>query len=112
MPIFHSSYKCFIHALLSSDRCFDVRTKSLVSQLPTLAKVLFSVETLKARRCPADSRRPQMPAQTTIPSKISKDGENKIFHNKVKYKQYLSTNPALQKENRRKMSTQGGKLHP
>ena len=28
---------------------------------------------------------------------ITIDGENKIFHDKVKFKQYLSTNPALQK---------------
>ena len=30
----------------------------------------FSVESLKARRCSTDSKRPQMPAQTVIPSKI------------------------------------------
>jgi hypothetical protein len=40
-----------------------------------------------------------MPAQTTIPEKLSVtiDGGNKIFHDKVKLKQYLSTNPSLQK---------------
>ena len=39
-----------------------------------------------------------MPAQTTIPSKISItiDRETKIFH-KTKFTQYLSTNPALQR---------------
>ena len=40
-----------------------------------------------------------MPAQTTIPSKLSitVDKETKIFHNKTKFTQYLSTNPALQR---------------
>ena len=38
------------------------------------------------------TKRPQMPVQTTIPSKMM-DGE-KIFHNKTKFKKYLS---ALQK---------------
>jgi hypothetical protein len=28
---------------------------------------------------------------------ITTDGETKIFHNKTKLKQYLSTNPALQR---------------
>jgi hypothetical protein len=39
-----------------------------------------------------------MSAQTTVPSKIliTIDGENKIFHDKAKFKQYCSTNPALQ----------------
>jgi hypothetical protein len=38
-----------------------------------------------------------MPAQTSIPSKLSItiDGENKIFHNKAKFIHYFSTNPAL-----------------
>ena len=40
-----------------------------------------------------------MQAQTTIPPKLSFtiNGENKIFLDKNKYKQYIATNPALQK---------------
>ena len=40
-----------------------------------------------------------MPAQATIPRKLSItiDGETKIFHDKTKSIQYLSTNPALQR---------------
>jgi hypothetical protein len=39
-----------------------------------------------------------MPAQTTIPRKISIiDRETKIFHDKTKFIQYLSTNPALKR---------------
>jgi hypothetical protein len=36
-----------------------------------------------------------MPAQTKL--SITRDGENKIFHDKIKFIQYLSTNPALQR---------------
>jgi hypothetical protein len=40
-----------------------------------------------------------MPAQATIPAKssITIDGETKVFHDKTKFTQYLSTNPALQR---------------
>jgi len=39
-----------------------------------------------------------MPAQVTISSKtLNIDGETKIFHDKTKFAQYLSTNPALQR---------------
>ena len=40
-----------------------------------------------------------MQAQTTIPNKLSFtiNGENKIFQDKNKFKQYVATNPALQK---------------
>jgi hypothetical protein len=40
-----------------------------------------------------------MPAQDTIPAKFSVniDGETKVFHDKTKFTQYLSTNPAFQK---------------
>jgi hypothetical protein len=37
-----------------------------------------------------------MPVQATIPSK-NINYYNKIFHDKTKFKQYLSTKPALQK---------------
>ena len=46
----------------------------------------------------ADPKRTQLPAQDTISSKtINIDGETKIFQDKTKFKQYLSTNPALQR---------------
>ena len=40
-----------------------------------------------------------MPTQATIPAKLSItiDGETKVFHDKNKFTQYLSTNPALQR---------------
>ena len=40
-----------------------------------------------------------MPAQASIPSKLSItiDGETKVFHDKTKFTHYLSTNPALQR---------------
>jgi hypothetical protein len=39
-----------------------------------------------------------MPAQAKYPAKLSItiDGETKVFHDKTKFTQYLSTNPALQ----------------
>ena len=41
-----------------------------------------------------------MPALATIPRKISItiDGETKIFHDKTKFTQYISTNPALKRK--------------
>ena len=40
-------------------------------------------------------------------------GETKIFHDKTKFIQYLSTNPqSPTKDNRWKMPTQEVKLHP
>jgi hypothetical protein len=42
----------------------------------------------------ADSKRPQMPVQITIPRKTYHHRwRKKIFHDKSKFKQYLSTNP-------------------
>jgi hypothetical protein len=40
-----------------------------------------------------------MPALVTYPAKLSISiyGETNIFHDKIKFIQYLSTNPALQK---------------
>ena len=48
-------------------------------------------------RCAADTKRPQMQAKTNIPSKasINIDGENKIFYDKTRFKQYVPTNPAF-----------------
>lgn len=62
----------------------------------------FSIVTLKVRsackgRYPADSKRPHMPAMITIPSKTFNtiDGQNEIFHNRLKFKEHISTNSAL-----------------
>jgi hypothetical protein len=45
-----------------------------------------------------------MPAQATIPSQTlnyhrwrNQSGETKVFHDKTKFRHYLSTNPALQR---------------
>jgi hypothetical protein len=40
-----------------------------------------------------------MTAQSTVPNKLAIPiyGENKIFHDKTKFTQYFSTNPALQR---------------
>jgi hypothetical protein len=43
---------------------------------------------------------------------ITRDGETKVFHDKTKFTQYLSTNPALQRIIKGKKPTQGQKLHP
>ena len=64
----------------------------------------FSTETLKARRAWADVlqalRDHRCQPRLLGPAKLSItiDEETKIFHtNKTKFKQYLSTNPALQR---------------
>jgi hypothetical protein len=38
-----------------------------------------------------------MQAQDPAKLSITIDGETKVFHNKTKFTQYLSTNPALQR---------------
>jgi hypothetical protein len=50
-------------------------------------------------RCDTDPKRTQMPAPDKLPSKLSFtiDRETKVFHDKTKFTQYLSMNPALQK---------------
>jgi hypothetical protein len=61
------------------------------------------METLKTRRSWTDVlqtvRDHRCQPILLYPAKcsITIDGENKIFYHKVKFKQYLSTNPALQK---------------
>ena len=63
----------------------------------------FSPETMKARRFWADviqTLREQIcQPRLLYPAKLSFniDGNTKIFQDKSKYKQYLSTNPALQR---------------
>ena len=63
----------------------------------------FSTETLKARRVWAHVLQTltDLSCQLRLlyPAKLSItiDGETKIFHGKTKFKQYLCTNPALEK---------------
>ncbi|CAH7484839.1 AABR07011733.1 [Phodopus roborovskii] len=63
----------------------------------------FSMETLKARRSWIDVlkvlREHGCQPRLLYPAKLSVniDGENKIFNDKTRFSQYVSTNPALQK---------------
>jgi len=63
----------------------------------------FSPETMKARKSWIDViltlREHKCQPRLLYPAKLStnKDGETKIFHDKTKFTQYLSTNPALQR---------------
>ena len=63
----------------------------------------FSIKTMKARKSQNDViqtlRDHECKPRLLYPAKllITIDGENKIFHDKNRFKQYLSTNPALQK---------------
>jgi hypothetical protein len=63
----------------------------------------FSTETMKARRSWADViqtlREHKCQPRLLYPAKLSIiiDGETKIFHDKTKFTQYLSMNPALQR---------------
>jgi len=63
----------------------------------------FSLETLKAKKSWADViqtvREHKCQSKLLYPAKLSinVDGEAKIFHDKTKFIQYLSTNPALQR---------------
>jgi hypothetical protein len=81
----------------------------------------LSMETLKARRAWSEVFRalnennfsPRIPYKAKLPFKI--DGAIKIFHNKQKLKQYMTTKPPLQKilqgimytENESKQSHEG-----
>jgi hypothetical protein len=73
----------------------------------------FSPETMKARRSWADViqtlREYKCQPRLLYPAKLSItiDGETKVFHEKTKFTQYLSTNP---KDNKGKTPTQGRKL--
>jgi len=51
-----------------------------------------------------------MPAKAIYPAKtsINIDGETKIFHDKTKLTQYISTNPALQRIRDRKLQNKEG----
>ena len=63
----------------------------------------FSTETMKARRAWSEVmqtlREHKCQPRLLYPAKLSIniDGENKIFQDKTKFKQYLSTNRALQR---------------
>ena len=63
----------------------------------------FSPEIMKARRSWADViqilREHKCQPRLLYPAKLSItiDGENKLFYEKTKFTQYLSTNPALQR---------------
>jgi hypothetical protein len=63
----------------------------------------FSPETMIARRSWADVketlREEKCQPRLLYPEKLSitLDGETKVFHEKSKFTQYLSTNPALQR---------------
>jgi hypothetical protein len=63
----------------------------------------FSTETIKARRSWAEPiqtiREHKCQPRLLYPAKLTVtiDGETKIFHDKTKFIQYLSTNPALQR---------------
>ena len=71
----------------------------------------FSTETNESQkildRHHADPKRTQVSAQAAIPAKllITIDGERKIFQDKTKFTQYLTTNPALQRMIDRKSNT-------
>jgi hypothetical protein len=62
------------------------------------------MQTLREHKC---QPRLLYPAKLSI----AKDGETKVFHDRTKFTQYLSTNPALQRIIKG-TPTQGWKLHP
>ena len=78
----------------------------------------FSMETVKARRSWRDVlqklRDHGYKSRIQYPAKLSFtiDGENKIFQDKNKFKQYITTNPALIESTRRKTTTKGSQQHP
>ena len=71
----------------------------------------FSMETMKAKRSWIDVlqtlRDHGCKPRLLYPAKFSFtiDGENKIFHDKNRFKQYISTNPALQKVLKEKLQS-------
>jgi hypothetical protein len=81
-----------------------VRKKGQVIYKGRLIRITpdFSPETVKARRSWADviqtQREHKCQPRLLYPTKfsITIDGETKVFHDKTKFTQYLSTNPVLQ----------------
>ena len=67
-------------------------------------------------KCHTDPKRTQKSDQATYytqqNSQLTQKKETNIFHDKNNFTQYLSTNPTIQKNNKWKTPTQGGKLHP
>jgi hypothetical protein len=78
----------------------------------------FSSETMKARRSWAEAIKPlrehKCQARLQYPGKLSItiDGENKIFHKKKKIYTISFHKSSPTKDNRWKVPTHGGKLHP
>jgi hypothetical protein len=74
----------------------------------------FSPETMKARRSWTDVmltlREHKCPPRLlySVKFSITIDGETKVFHDKTKFTQYLSTNPALQRIIKGKLQHKGG----
>jgi hypothetical protein len=77
----------------------------------------FSAETMKARRSWADviqtQREHKCQPRLLYPAKwsITKDGETKIFNDKNRFTQYLSTKPVFQRIVNGKFQHKEGKLH-
>ena len=90
---------------LNKDRKIAVREKGQVTYKGRPIRIApdFSPETLRARRSWTDLiqtlRDHKCQPRLLYPANLSItiDGETKIFHNKNKFTQYLSTNPALQR---------------
>jgi hypothetical protein len=92
--------------VLNKDRILKaVREKGQVTYKGRPIRITpdFSQETMKVRRALTDVlqtlREHKCQPRLLYPAKISNtiDGETKIFHDKTKFTQYLSTNPALQR---------------
>jgi hypothetical protein len=97
---------CHITNALNKDRILKaVREKGQVTYKGRPIKITpdFSPETMKARRSWTDVmqtlREHKCQPRLLYPAKLSItiDGETKVFHDKTKFTQYLSMNPALQR---------------
>jgi hypothetical protein len=62
------------------------------------------IQTLRERKC---QPRLLYPAKLSI----TIEGETKVFHDKTKFRHYVSMNPALQRIIKGKIPIQGQKLH-
>ena len=101
---------------LNKDRILKaIRAKGQIIYKGRLIKITpdFSPETMKARRSWTDViqtlREHKWQPRLLYPAKLSItiDGETKVFHDKTKFTQYLSMNPALQRIITGKKSIQG-----
>jgi hypothetical protein len=81
----------------------EVREKGQITYRGRLIRITsdISPETMKARRSWTDviQTNRNTNARLLYPAKLSTSiaGETKVFHDKTKFTQYLSTNPALQR---------------